>query len=244
MKSENFFIQNDLADHGEGLFDHIEGFLYFVKDSELRFVALNQRLVEKLGFKHSREVIGKTDYDFFSPSMADAYVQDDRAIFKTGKPILNKVELVPRGGGFVDWSITTKIPLRASDGKIKAIAGATRPFTSGTFGIDIDRELGPTLQSMKAHFASSIKISELARQAGLSLSAFERKFKKTFHMTPRAYIRHLRAHEACYLLSHSSDQLSEIATRCGYADQSHLSREFSRIMKKTPFSYRQEYRAC
>jgi AraC-like DNA-binding protein len=243
MQSHDFFTENKLTDHGEGLFEHIEGFLYFVKDTQFRFVALNQRLVEKLGFKHARDVIGKTDYDFFPPSMADAYAKDDRAILKTGKPLLNKVELVPRGGGFVDWSTTTKIALKTPDGTIKGIAGATRPFASGTSGIDIDQELGPALQEMKQKFAASIKIPQLAQQAGLSLSAFERKFKKVFHMTPRAYIRHLRVHEACYLLSHSSHQLVEIAARCGYSDQRHLTREFSRIIKKTPLTYRKLYRA-
>jgi len=243
MSERDFFTANGLTDRGESLFDHIEGFLYFVKDTQLRFVAVNQRLVEKLGRQSAQEILGKTDYDFLPDSMADAYAKDDRAVLTTGKPLLNKVELVPRGGGFIDWSITTKIALRAADGSIKAIAGATRPFASGTSGIDIDRELGPALELMKAQFASTIKIPDLAKKTGLSLSAFERKFKKVFHMTARAYVRHLRVHEACYLLSHSSHQLVEIAHHCGFSDQSHLSREFSRIMKKTPLTYRKAYRA-
>lgn len=243
MTPSDFFTQNDLADHGESLFDQLEGFLYFVKDSQFRFVALNQRLVEKLGFETADEVIGKTDYDFFPPSMADAYLKDDTSIFETGRPILNKVELVPRGGGFVDWSTTTKVPLRSSDGTIKAVAGATWPFTSNCSGIDIDHELGRTIQEMKRTFASSITIPQLAKHASLSLSAFERKFKKNFHMTPRSYIRHLRVHEACYLLSHSGHSLAEIAARCGFSDQSHFTREFSRVIKKTPLAYRKTYRA-
>jgi AraC-like DNA-binding protein len=243
MSDHDFFTSNGLTDHGESLFDHIEGFLYFVKDTQFRFVAVNQRLVEKFGCKDAQEVIGKTDYDFFSLSMADGYAKSDRTILETRMPILNKVELVPSGGGFVDWSTTTKIPLRAPDGTIKAIAGATRPFALGTLGIDIDRELGPALGVMKEQFASTIKISELAKEVGLSLSAFERKFKKAFHMTARSYIRHLRVHEACYLLSHSSHQLVEVAHRCGFSDQSHLSREFSRIMKTTPLTYRKSHRA-
>ena len=186
MSDHDFFTSNGLTDHGESLFDHIEGFLYFVKDTQFRFVAVNHRLVEKFGCKDAKEIIGKTDYDFVSLSMADGYAKDDRTILGTGKPIINKVELVPRGGGFVDWSTTTKIPLRAPDGTIKAIAGTTRPFASG---IDVDRELGPALGMMKEQFTSTIKISELAKEAGLSLSAFERKFKKLFHMTARSYIR-------------------------------------------------------
>ena len=116
------------------------------------------------------------------------------------------------------------------------------PERMGEKGGYIDRELGPALGVMKEQFTSTIKIPELAREAGLSLSAFERKFKKVFHMTARSYIRHLRVHEACYLLSHSSHELVEVAHLCGFTDQSHLSREFSRIMKTTPLTYRKSHR--
>lgn len=242
MTPEDFFARHGLMDHGEGLFDELEGFLYFVKDTQLRFVALNQQLVKKLGFEHAGEIIGKTDYDFFPPSMADAFTRDDRSILETGQPILNKVELVPRGGGFVDWSTTTKIPLRNAQGEIKAIAGVTRPYASESFGKDTDLELGPIIREMKERFSTSVSIPELARKAGLSLRAFERKFKKAFRMSPRAYIRHLRVHEACFLLSHSTRSLADIADECGFSDQSHLSREFSRIMNKTPSAYRKVYR--
>jgi len=86
MSDHDFFTSNGLTDHGESLFDHIEGFLYFVKDTQFRFVAVNQRVVEKFGCKDAQEVIGKTDYDFVSLSMADAYAKDDRTILETGIP--------------------------------------------------------------------------------------------------------------------------------------------------------------
>jgi hypothetical protein len=54
MSDHDFFTSNGLTDHGESLFDHIEGFLYFVKDTQFRFVAVNQRLVEKFGCKDGR----------------------------------------------------------------------------------------------------------------------------------------------------------------------------------------------
>lgn len=240
---ENFFTDNNLTDHGESLFEHIPGFIYFVKDTNFRFVACNQRLVDKLGFKSIDEVIGKTDHDFFSTSVADAYIKDDKKILSTCKPLINKVELVPRSKGFVDWSTTTKIPLFSPDGEIRAIAGATRPFASGIAGIEANSELGSALAIMKQNIAKQITIPELAQSTGLSLSTFERKFKKTFHMSPSAYIRHLRVQEACHRLSHGNDLLVDIAIDCGFSDQSHFSREFTRIMRKTPLAYRKSHRA-
>ncbi|GAA5494404.1 HTH-type transcriptional activator RhaS [Rubritalea halochordaticola] len=242
MKDLSFFHENQLTDHGESLFEHLPGFLYFVKDKDLRFVAVNNRLCEKIGAP-AEEILGKTDYDFFPPSRADAFAKDDRQVLETGVPIHNKVELVPRGKGFVDWSSTTKVALRNQSGEIIAVAGTTRPFASGLSGIDIDSELGDVLKHMRENFSNSLKVTDLARMAHLSVSAFERKFKKHLHMTPLHYIRHLRIQDACYQLSHDSMPLSQIAANCGFVDQSHFSREFSRIMNETPLSYRKRHRA-
>lgn len=243
MKDIDFFNQHNLIDHGEGLFDHLPGFLYFVKDTQLRFVSANQRLAKKMGVSAPEELLGKTDADFFPPTQAEAYAKDDLHVISTGTPLHNKVELVPRGKGFVDWSTTTKIPLFNSEGEVVALAGTTRPFSTGTAAIDIHSELGAPLKAMHERFAETLKVPELAKLAHLSVSAFERKFKKQLHMTPRQYIRHLRVHDACYKLSHGDKSLSEISGLCGYVDQSHFSREFSRITNETPLHYRKRHRA-
>ena len=243
MKDLAFFSKNQLSDHGEGLFDHLPGFLYFVKDTKLRFVSANNRLAKKLGVSTPEDLLGKTDWDFFPPGQANAYAKDDRQVIATGKPMYNKVELVPRGKGFVDWSTTTKIPLFNNDGKIVAIAGTTRPFSTGTSAIDIHSELGVSLKAMHERFSENIRVTELAKLANLSVSTFERKFKKQLNMTPRQYIRHLRVHDACYRLSHSDEHLVAISAACGYVDQSHFSKEFSRITNETPLQYRKRHRA-
>ena len=243
IKNESFFEQHKLIDHGEGLFDHLPGFLYFVKDTQLRFVSANFRLAKKLGVESPKDLIGMKDRDFFPPSQSDKYEKDDLEIIRTGNPIHNKVELVPRGKGFVDWSTTTKIPLFNDKGEVVAIAGTTRPFSTGTSAIDIHSELGAALQMMHQQFAENLPVSELAKKAHLSISAFERKFKKQFQLTPRQYIRHLRVHDACYKLSHTSESLVDIAASCGYVDQSHFSREFTRVTNETPLKYRKRHRA-
>ncbi|MFT5882582.1 MAG: AraC-like DNA-binding protein [Crocinitomicaceae bacterium] len=243
MKNLAFFSKHQLIDHGEGLFDHLPGFLYFVKDTELRFVSANRRLAKKLGVSNPEDLLGKKDSDFFPPGQANAYAKDDLLVLETGMPMYNKVELVPRGKGFVDWSTTTKIPLSDSDGKVVAIAGTTRPFSTGTSAIDIHSELGVPLNAMHERFAENIRVTELAKLANLSVSAFERKFKKQLHMTPRQYIRHLRVNDACYKLSHTDEALAGISAVCGYVDQSHFSREFSRITNETPLQYRKRHRA-
>jgi AraC family transcriptional regulator len=43
------------------------------------------------------------------------------------------------------------------------------------------------------------------------------------------------------LLVDTRESIAAIAHRCGFADQSHLTREFRRVTRETPGAYREEY---
>ena len=58
--------------------------MVFVKDArELRFVLLNRRAEELLGYPES-ELLGKNDYDFFPTEQADFFTQKDREVIAGG----------------------------------------------------------------------------------------------------------------------------------------------------------------
>jgi AraC-like DNA-binding protein len=42
---------------------------------------------------------------------------------------------------------------------------------------------------------------------------------------------------------YTDESLAEIALKCGFADQSHLSREFRRQFGRTPREYRENYKS-
>lgn len=239
----NSFLANYLRmpDTAKLLFDEMPRFIYFMKDEHLRFVRLNQTLVEKLGMPEE-EVIGKTDYDLFPESMADAFYKDDQFILTTKKPILNKVELVPSSRGQADWSLTSKVPMFDDKGRIAAIIGATRPFSTSDTARNSSESLSLMIEYIKDNYAKKLSIEDLAKLSSLSVSALERKFKKVFHITPSKYILNIRIQEACQLLIHSSLPLIEIANDCGFYDQSHFSRQFSKSMNISPLKYRKQFR--
>lgn len=239
MQDERFFQKNHVENHLVTIFDDLPGFIYFVKDRDLRYVAHNQRLCDIF---EARDIIGKKDDDFIPPHILKQIRKDDLRILETGEPIINHVELVPRGSGFVDWSTTTKKPLLNKQGEICGIIGITRPFDQGVASLSKNDELGPALLQLHQHYRENIPITELAKTAHLSLSSFLRKFKTTFNMTPKEYLRHLRVQEACHLIVRTTQTFAEISHRCGFADQAHFSREFSRILKEPPKSYRARYR--
>ena len=103
-------------------------------------------------------------------------------------------------------------------------------------------EFGPVLSYMRDHYDSPITNRQLARLAHMSVRAFERKFRGSFHLTPQKYLRKLQMRMASRLLVYTGQSLAEVALGCGFADQSHFTREFRRHFGRTPREYREHYR--
>jgi AraC family transcriptional regulator len=66
-----------------------------------------------------------------------------------------------------------------------------------------------------------------------------RYFKKHFHCTISDYVRQIRVERSLQLIRNSSYSLTDIAHRCGFADQSHFIRCFKAVNSITPFAYRE-----
>lgn len=243
MQDDRFFHKNQISDHLSTIFDDLSGFTFFIKDTDLRYVAFNQRLLVIFGVGSGTEILGKKDDDFMPEHIVDSIREDDLRILESGKSILNRVELVPTGNGFVDWSTTTKKPLYDTSGNICGIIGVTRPFSQSKASLQQSDELGPALRLMHDHFHENISVAKLAAAVHLSLSSFQRKFKSCFSMSAKEYMRHLKVQEACHRITQTSHSFAEISYHCGFADQSHFSREFTRIMKEPPSSYRSRFRS-
>lgn len=243
MQDDVFFQENQIGHHIATIFDELVGFTYFVKDRKLRYVAFNQRLLQLFGVEDGTEILGRRDEDFMPEHIVKSIREDDLKILQSGQPILNRVELVPTGNGFVDWSTTTKKPLYNHTKTICGIIGVTRPFSQSSASLQQSEELGSALKLMHKSFRSNVAITELAATAHLSLSSFQRKFKTCFGMSPKEYMRHLKVQEACHKIVQTTQNFAEISYSCGFADQSHFSREFTRIMKEPPSSYRSRFTA-
>lgn len=242
MHDDRFFQTHKISDHVSSIFDELAGFTYFVKDTELRYVAFNKRLEVLFNVHDGSEILGKRDQDFIPSHIMKDIQADDLKIIDTGQAIVNRIELVPCGNGFVDWSTTTKKPLYNDAGKLCGIIGVTRPFSQSNAALQQNDELGAALKLMHQSFRQNIAITRLAAASHLSLSSFQRKFKACFNMTPKEYMRHLKVQEACHQITRSTQTFAEISYYCGFSDQSHFSREFTRIMKEPPSSYRARFK--
>ena len=89
--------------------------------------------------------------------------------------------------------------------------------------------------------AVNSSLAELAALCGLSRSYFVRAFKQTTGMSPHHWLLMHRARRAKDLLRGTGMSIAEIAVACGFADQSHLTRVFSKAFGISPGAWRRQW---
>lgn len=83
-----------------------------------------------------------------------------------------------------------------------------------------------------------IPVQQLAQQVGWSRRHFGERFRRELGLSPKAagrVIRFERSHN--FLIRPHRGALAEIAAECGYADQSHLTREWRELAGQTPSTW-------
>ena len=104
------------------------------------------------------------------------------------------------------------------------------------------RWLSDAQEYLAAHFSESIRLADVAGAVGVEPSRLARAFQRTFNEPISAYVRRLRVTAAAAALTETGDSIASIAAGVGFADQSHLTRSFARILGTTPGSYRAQHR--
>ncbi|MDZ7926675.1 MAG: AraC family transcriptional regulator [Agrobacterium sp.] len=95
-----------------------------------------------------------------------------------------------------------------------------------------------SLEFLAAHLDARLSLVDLAAECDVSVSYFNKTFKKTFGTTPHKWLREYRISRVKDLLA-GKLTLTDIAAACGFADQSHMTRVFSDLVGEPPASWRQ-----
>ena len=100
------------------------------------------------------------------------------------------------------------------------------------------RNLENVLRFMKKNINTTLTISAMAEQAGLSPPHFSRLFSQQAGVPPMEYFIHLKIQRACRFLTLTPLSIKEISSRLGYSDQYYFSRIFHKVMGIPPATYR------
>jgi AraC family transcriptional regulator len=87
-------------------------------------------------------------------------------------------------------------------------------------------------------FAEPLTLAELAHEAGVHPVYVATAFRRQYGCTVGQYLRQRRVESACQQLKGSAATLAQIALAAGFADQSHFSRVFKRLIGVTPGAFR------
>jgi len=89
------------------------------------------------------------------------------------------------------------------------------------------------------HFSEDCDLARLAESVGVSREYLVSTFRKHLGITPVRYLWALRTKKAVQLVRDTSLNLVQIADKCGYKSQFHLSREIKRMTGLCPRDLRQ-----
>ena len=94
------------------------------------------------------------------------------------------------------------------------------------------------VEYIENHLGLKIEVRDMADLVTLSLSHFSRAFKQSLGSSPMAYVAARRAERAKLMMTSTRERLTHIALACGFADQSHFTRSFRRVVGMSPARWR------
>lgn len=123
--------------------------------------------------------------------------------------------------------------LAAQLGRKYSLGPVTEPKKTERTALS-DRQFDTVRDRMQDRLAESVPLADMAGLVGLSVSQFSRKFKARTGLAPHRFLLGLRLDQATRLLRTESLPIAEIAVRCGFSHQEHLTRAMRGHLGTTP----------
>ena len=105
------------------------------------------------------------------------------------------------------------------------------------------QSLEKAVDYISRNLARRMKLSEVAREAGMSTSRFTRLFKGEMEETFITFVNNLRIAKSVNMLEKDHLSMSEIAFECGFTNQYHFTRTFKKLTRTSPSGYRKRMKS-
>lgn len=98
------------------------------KDTESRIMRINKAKAQRINMT-PEEVVGKTDYDFFSREHAEKAMREEKALIDSGNPLMDIEERLVFNNGDTAWVSTSRIPFRNEHNRVTGMFIITKDIT-------------------------------------------------------------------------------------------------------------------
>lgn len=111
-------------------------------------------------------------------------------------------------------------------------------------GIASRRDVSPprciraAIELLRSRASQPLSLRHVANAVGVDQAYLSRAFRRCYGETMGETLRRFRTKRAASLLASTTLPIAEVAQRCGFADQSHMTRVFRSQCGVTPLAYR------
>ena len=133
----------------------------------------------------------------------------------------------------VEYRVLAPLVIREIVYRLLTGAQAGRLRHLATFGGHAHRMVR-AVEKLRMNFNKPLRIDEVARELGMSVSGFHAHFRAVTAMSPLQFQKQLRLQEARRLMLSEDLDAAEAGYRVGYDDASHFNREYKRHFGEPP----------
>ena len=222
----------------EQVVDLMHDTAFFIKDSGGRYVVVNQSLVKRHGLVEKAQMIGKRPCDVCPGEFGRIPTEQDAQVLRSGRPILERLELFWRRPNLPVWGLTSKLPIRDELGRVTGLIGISKDLTGLASREEVPPKVAEALRYLETAYDRAVSPSLLARKAGMSAARFARIVKRVHGISPMQLITKTRITAGSRLLRETDASIAEIALDCGFSDHSAFTRAFRAVTGVSPTEHR------
>jgi AraC-like DNA-binding protein len=222
----------------EALFDCLPDVVFFIKDSDGRYAAVNHTLVGRCGLRDKAQLIGHTPSEFQGVLLGMNSEAQDKRVLTSGQAITKQLELHIYPNRKVGWCLTTKLPLFDANGRVVGLVGVSQDLRLPDMTTADYEQVAVAVRYAKDNIAAAPTVRMLAGAASMSPYCLDRRIQRVFGLTTGQWMLQLRLDIARRQLIGSDLPIAAVALNVGYSDQSAFTRQFSRATGLSPSRFR------